>query len=275
MNYEKTTLLRNSKHIPYIVFPALEKLNVVHGFSTRLGGVSTGHLSSMNFSDAQGDTAENILENYIRISKAIGFSYKDLVTTNQTHTTNVKIVTKEDKGKGIVRNRDYKDIDGLITNIPNIPLVSYYADCVPLYIVDPVKKAIGLSHSGWRGTVNHMGKVTVELMKETYGSKPEDMVVCIGPSICKDCYEVSKDVADEFKNAFDQIYWNRLLLEKENGKYQLDLWAANDIIFEQSGIKQENRIITDLCTCCNSDLLFSHRASKGRRGNLAAFLMLK
>lgn len=275
MVVEETTILKKNNGTPYIAFPALDRLSCVkHGFSTRMGGVSTGHLSSMNLSFSRGDVYENVVENYKRISNAIGFCYEDLVTTDQTHTTNVRIVLEEDRGKGIIIERDYKDIDGLITNVPNLPLVTYYADCVPLYIVDPVKNAIGLSHSGWRGTVGQMGKVTVELMKETYGCNPADMTACIGPSICKDCYEVSKDVADRFKDTFDKKYWNVLLKEKADDKFKLNLWEANRIILKHSGLKLENIHITDICTCCNSNWLFSHRASHGKRGNLAAFLML-
>ena len=180
----------------------------------------------------------------------------------------------EDAGNGLTREREFHDIDGLITDVPGLVLSTFYADCVPLYFVDPVHRAIGLSHSGWRGTVNRMGKATIEAMRREYGSRPEELCCAIGPSICQDCYEVSGDVAMEFEQAFAG-HEREILLAKENGKYQLDLWKANEIVLLDAGVLPEHLEITDICTCCNPDLLFSHRASHGKRGNLGAFLCLK
>jgi YfiH family protein len=182
------------------------------------------------------------------------------------------VVDSDIKGCGIIRPRPYKEIDGLITNVPGIVLVTFYADCVPLYFVDPVKRAIGLSHSGWRGTVGRMGAVTVQRMHETFGSHPADIHAAIGPSICQDCYEVSEDVIEEFKKAFREEQFPSLFYKKENGKFQLNLWEANRQILLEAGIPSGQISLPNLCTCCNPRLLFSHRASKGKRGNLAAFL---
>lgn len=268
--------LKNESKTPYLSYPQLEETGIVkHGFSTRLGGVSTAHLSSLNLSFARGDKESAVRENFERIADAIGFETSDMVFTVQTHTTNVRVATQADKGKGFDIPIDYQDVDGLVTNVPGIVLVTFYADCVPLYFVDPVKKAIGLSHSGWKGTVGQIGKKTIETMTDTYGSRPEDIIAAIGPSICQDCYEVSEDVIQEFKQSFQAKYWDALFYQKANGKYQLNLWKTNEIIFRESGIKPENINTTDICTCCNPKLLYSHRASKGMRGNLAAFLGLK
>jgi len=167
------------------------------------------------------------------------------------------------------------DIDGLVTNVPGLVLVTSYADCVPLYFVDPVNKAIGLSHSGWKGTVGRIGEVTIQKMQELYGSDPGDILACIGPSICRDCYEVSQDVAEKFQEIFPQALWERIMDDKGKGKYQLDLWESNRLILLEAGIREEHLAVTDLCTCCNPELLFSHRATQGKRGNLAAFLGLR
>ncbi|MCI8815069.1 MAG: peptidoglycan editing factor PgeF, partial [Lachnospiraceae bacterium] len=191
------------------------------------------------------------------------------------HTANVRVVGSEDKGCGLIKPRSYRDVDGMITNVPQVTLATYYADCVPLYLVDPVKKAVGLSHSGWKGTVGKIGKATVEAMEREYGTDPKDLTVAIGPSICQDCYEVSEDVIEEFRRAFSRELWDRLFYQKENGKYQLDLWEANRQIFLEAGVEAGKIALPGLCTCCNPDFLFSHRASKGKRGNLAAFLALK
>ena len=262
--------------VPYLTCEKLEEIPfITHGFSTRKGGVSEGIFDSMNLSFTRGDDEEAVKENFRRMAMAIGVEPESLVFAKQTHTTNVKVVTAADKGKGITKELDYDDIDGLITNESGLCLTTFYADCVPLFIVDSVHKAIGLSHSGWRGTVGKMGQVTLEHMKKEFGTNAEDVVVAIGPSICQKCYEVSEDVIIEFQNHFDKKWWDSLYYKKENGRYQLDLWKANEIIFLESGVKKENIAVTNVCTNCNSDLLWSHRATKGERGSLAAFMAIK
>ena len=274
---EDTVLtLKENEGVPYLSFPLLENTGLVsHAFSTRLGGVSKGDFATMNFSFTRGDNKDDVFENYRRMAAALGVDLNRMVLTWQTHTTNVRRVSEEDEGKGVVRERDYRDVDGLITDIPGITLVTFFADCVPLYFLDPVHRAIGLSHSGWRGTVKKMGNVTIEAMKEAFGSRPEDIIACVGPSICGDCYEVGAEVAQEFTEAFHQKYHDEILLKKQNGKYQLDLWKANAIVLEEAGIRKENLAVTNICTYCNPQLLYSHRRAAERRGNLCAFLSLK
>lgn len=275
-NHEKIFEERKAGEVEYLVYPLLEKTGIVsHGFSTRLGGVSEGVCSTMNLSFARGDKEEAVQENFRRIAEALDVNTEDMVFSKQTHTTNVRVVTEEDRGKGIVKPVDYTDVDGLITNIPGICLATFYADCVPLFFVDPVHRAIGLSHSGWRGTVGKIGKVTVEMMQKEYGSNPKDIIAAVGPSICQDCYEVREDVIEQFRENFDKKDWEKLFYRKENGRYQLNLWKANEIVFSEGGIQKEHMAITNLCTCCNPDVLFSHRASQGKRGNLGAFMAIK
>jgi YfiH family protein len=262
--------------IPVLQFPLLTQSQLVaHGFSTRMGGVSEGKFSTMNFTFTRGDNPDHVMENYNRIARALGVDKDRMVLSYQTHTANVRLVTEEDAGKGIWKERDYKDVDGLITNVPGITLVTFYADCVPLYFVDPVHKAIGLSHSGWRGTVRRMGAVTLKAMEKAFGTKAEEVLCCIGPSICQDCFEVGGEVVHEFEKEFDESYWSELSYKKENGKYQLDLWRANEIVLQEMGVLKEHLQITDICTHCNPDYLFSHRTFGSERGNLAAFLCLK
>ena len=255
--------------VPYLAYPLLEKTGVVrHGFSTRLGGVSTGHCATMNISTTRGDDPAAVEENRRRIAKAIGVRAEDMTYTNQTHTTNVAVVEAKDRGKR------FMETDGMVTNVPEICLVTFYADCVPLFFVDPVHRAIGLSHSGWRGTVGKMGKVTVERMREEYGTDPAQVVAAIGPSICQDCYEVSEDVIEKFRENFDKDLWPELFYEKADGKYQLNLWRANQAVLTEAGVQGENIAVTNLCTHCNPDILFSHRSTGTARGNLSAFLAL-
>ena len=259
--------------LEYLSFPLLERTGIVgHLFTTRNGGVSTGDCASLNLSFSRGESREVVLENYRRVCNVLGESCDNLVASMQTHTTNIRYVGAEACGMGVTRPLEYSDVDGLITDVPQVVLVCLFADCVPLYFVDPVKRAIGLAHSGWRGTVSRMGEHMVEKMRECFGSKPEDLIAAIGPSICADCYEVSADVAGEFEKQFsssDIVYPGRV-----QGKYQVDLWEANKRILLETGLKEDKIAMTDICTCHNSRYLYSHRASHGRRGNLGAFLYI-
>lgn len=268
--------IKEKQGVCYLTFPSLEQTGLVnHSFSTRIGGVSEGVYGTMNFGFTRGDDREHVRENYRRMAKVLDVDMNRMVLSYQTHTTNVRMVTEEDAGKGVVRERDYKDVDGLITDVPGLTLVTFYADCVPLYLLDPVHKAIGLSHSGWRGTVNRMGRATLEAMKQAYGTNAGDVIACIGPSICQDCFEVGAEVVEEFAAEFDSSYHEELFYKKENGKYQLNLWKANEIVFAEAGVEPQNIHVTDICTRCNPDYLYSHRKMGTARGNLAAFMSLK
>lgn len=277
-------MIRNIKDgVEYLTF---ENISLVpgfkHAFSTRIGGVSNGIYASMNLGYTRGDKRENVDENFRRMADVLGCSANDFVTGVQTHTTNVRPVTGNDAGKGVTRPVDYSDVDGLITNEPGLVLTTFYADCVPLFFVDPIHKAIGLSHSGWRGTVKRMGRVTIDAMKKNFGTDPSDLICGIGPCICMDCYEVSEDVAEEFIKEFpgcllsagDTQDDHTFLMSKGNDKYLLDLRAANRLIMLDAGVKPGNIELPGICTCHNPDYLFSHRASKGKRGNMAGFLSI-
>lgn len=279
---EKHPVLKQNRmgELEYLTYPMLEKTGIVtHMVSTRLGGASRGMFATMNYSYTRGDEKEAVDENYRRTARVFGAAADAFVCSDQTHTANVRAVTQEDRGKGVTRAKDYRDVDGLVTNVPGLILSTFYADCVPLLFVDPVRRAIGCSHSGWRGTAAEMGRVTVETMAKEYGSAPEDILAAVGPSICQDCYEVSGDVAEQFKALFSQEKYafvdpQAVVLDKGNGKYQLDLWEANRAVLLSAGILREHISVTDICTCHNPDYLFSHRASRGKRGNFGAFIML-
>ena len=151
------------------------------------------------------------------------------------------MVKEEDGGKGILTPQDYHDIDGLISNVPGMTLATSFADCVPLFFVDPVHQAIGLAHSGWRGTAEKMAVHMVRAMGKEFGSRPQDLYAAIGPSICQECYEVSEDVAEVFQEKFFQYKKDRTLLYPgREKKYQLNLWRANELLFKESGIPEEH-----------------------------------
>lgn len=284
-------VLKKKGKVSYVTFPVLEELPFIkHGFSTREGGESKGYLGSMNLSYSRGDDPETVDYNFKTICDVLKIDTENLVLSDQVHETKVHVATKEDCQGENLRERKLKGIDGLITNEKKVALCTSYADCVPLYMVDKEKRAIGHSHSGWRGTVGKIGKKTIEKMEEQFGTKAEDVIAVIGPSICQNCYEVSQDV----KNAFEGFVNADLIVEqqhmskeyvekmidavfreKENNKYDLDLWLANQLIFMEAGVKKENISVSCMCTCCNSEIFYSHRASCGKRGNLAGFLVLE
>ena len=274
-NENHSTCIREKNGVTYLTFPLLERAGLIHGFTTRLGGVSTGDCASMNLSFTRGDREEDVRENYKRIGQALGIDMSKAVLSHQVHKTEIFVAGKEDQGRGVDPSQERLfEIDGLMTKEEGIPLVTFFADCVPLLFYDPKKKVIASSHSGWRGPVEKIGAKTVKKMEQEFGCKPEDILAVIGPSICQDCYEVSEDVAKEFERVFTREEYEEMILDKKNGKYQLDLWKANEDILLGSGIEKKHLAVTDLCTCCNPEFLFSHRASHGRRGNLSAILCL-
>ena len=269
-----TLNIKQNDELLYITFPKLEKTGVGnHIFTTRLGGVSKGQYQSMNLSFLNGDERENVLKNYEILCNELGTEAGNLVLSRQTHTDNVKIVNASHRGTGIFKE-SFSDIDGLITNEPKVTLVTQYADCTPLLFCDPIKRVIATSHSGWRGTVKEIGKKTVQKMVDELGCNTSDIIACIGPCIKNCCYEVDAPVYNEFAK-LTHLDLSKIFTTKEGGKYMLDLVEANRQILISAGILPENMDISDICTCCNSDILHSHRATGGKRGNLAAIIELK
>ena len=266
-------ILIKKGNLEYLKFPKFEKSGLVrHLFSTKHGGISTGDCASMNLGFRRGEPKETVLKNYQILCDAEGINVNHLVLCNQTHTNNVKIVNNSDCLRGIFKE-PFCDVDGLITNCAGVALVTQYADCTPLLFLDPVKKVIASSHSGWRGTVKQIGKVTVEKMCTHFGSNPKDIIVGIGPTINECCYEVDSPVIKEFEK-LRFLDKKSCFTEKENGKFMLNLREANRQILINAGILPQNIDISDLCTCCNKDDLFSHRATNGRRGNLGMIIEL-
>lgn len=259
------------KQVLMLHFPAWDRFPfLTHGMSTRMGGVSEGIYASMNFREMSGDPEGNIRENYRRAAAHLGCDVNRIVRPSLVHGNHVHLVERKDYGNGAVRCSSLLDTDALITDVPGVTLCATFADCVPLFFLDVKRHAIGLAHSGWRGTVKKIGLKTVEAMCRTFGSRPEDILAAIGPCICRDCYEVGEDTAEEFRRAFPDA--EELLAVNRDNHYQLDLRRANEMVFAEAGIPAGNVTVSDICTCCNPELLFSHRASKGRRGAMGAFL---
>ena len=263
--------------VEYFSFDALEKYDdIVQGFSTRMGGVSEGPYAYMNLSfSREPDNKDGVLENYKRMAKALGVAENSFVLSYQEHSTNVRVVDKSDMGKGVLYERDYRNIDGLITNERGITLGAFFADCIPLYFYDKEKKVIGLAHSGWRGTSKKMAAIMIEEMSKNFGTDSKDVIACIGPGICQDCYQVSGDVYEEFLKSFGKEDVESFFREDGKEHFRLSLWKANEKVLEDAGVLKENIFTSNICTACNPNLLYSHRIMGEIRGNLAAFLALK
>lgn len=257
----------------YLTFPRLDQYEeLCHLFTTRRGGVSEGCCTSWNFGAKSLDTEENVLRNYEILAEVMGTRTERMVTSQQTHTCNIRVVTKKDLGKGVTRQRDYTDVDGLLTDERNVAIITGHADCNAIFFFDPVKQVIGLAHSGWRGTLGGIGKVMLAKMENLYGCHPANILSGIGPSLCQDCFEVDEDVAQAF---FAKTGDNRKFSYQRGSKHYIDLKGIIRRDLLESGLTEENFLDMGLCTKCNIDTFFSHRGHKGKRGIMAAAMMLK
>lgn len=234
-----------------------------HCFTTREGGVSTGYLAKTNLSFSREDR-QTVEQNYRIIANTVGFSGV-FALTNQEHTDTVKMI---DSGENEFITSDGA-VDGYITNKSGVCLVVFVADCVPVIIADIKKRAVACVHSGWRGTAKQITRNAIEMMACEYGTDPSDLICAIGPCIGKCCYEVGQDVYDEFSKTADATL---VFDKKENGKYMLDLVTANRLVLKEAGVPSDNIYASNECTFCKSDLYYSHRATKGKRGNMAAMI---
>lgn len=260
-------------NMPMVQFQHFSGAGLVsHGISTRLGGVSTGVWASLNLGFHRGDPGPNVSENYRRFTSALGIPLSNTVFSAQTHTVNLRRVYPSDRGKGIGPT-DIRQTDGLYTNEPDVALVTFYADCIPLLFLDPVKKAVAASHSGWRGTAAEIGRLTVEALIKEFGCDPGDILAGIGPSIGPCCFETDAPVAREFlKNPA----WKPYVSEPFGaGKYKIDLWRVNKQILLDAGLRPGHIDCEPLCTCCNENLFYSHRRDGEKRGTMAAVICLK
>lgn len=280
--------LKDSGQVPLFLYKEFEKIEfILHAFSSRMGGVSEGIYSSMNFKEDGTDSNENIRENYRRIAKALGCDVNKMVRSQLCHGVRVHEVAEDDFGVGVLAKSTLLDYDGLITNKPGVTLVATFADCVPLYFIDEEHRAIGLAHSGWRGTVDRIALHMLEAMRKAYDTKTDQVKVAIGPCICGECYEVGAELKDAFAKNFSgtieektgisfekDICRKRYKIDGEE-KYLLDLRKANLMTFLNAGVPREQIQVSDICSCCNPELIFSHRYTKGQRGVSAAFLGIK
>ncbi|GAW92583.1 peptidoglycan editing factor PgeF [Calderihabitans maritimus] len=261
--------------VKFFHIPAWEETGlVISAFSTRVGGVSPEPYSTLNLGFHTADEPGNVLENRIRFSSSLGVSLESWVAANQVHGDRIATVGRRERGRGAKEfSSCIPDTDGLITREPGVALTTYYADCVPIYLLDLEKKAIGLSHAGWRGTVKRVAGKTVAAMEQAFGTRASSCLAAIGPSIGPCCYEVDGRVIEGFREVFP--YWQDVVIPAGKGHWKLDLWETNRRMLVEAGVPEKNITVSGICTSCNRDLLFSYRAEKGLTGRMAAFLMLR
>ena len=242
---------------------------VPHGFTTRLGGVSTGTQESLNLAFGRGDSMENVETNLRLLAGAIPFDPEKLVMTRQTHSDIVRVVTEKDAA-GLC-HRNYPECDALVTGTPGVALMIFTADCTPLLLYDPVTGAVGAAHAGWRGTAKAIGAKTVEAMVRNFGCRPENICAAIGPNIAQCHFETDADVPEAMRDAFGDEA--EAFIEKRGGKYHLDLKGINALALRRAGVSHIE--ISDACTYCQSSRFWSHRATNGQRGSQGAVIVCK
>ena len=266
-------VLKHSQNgVWYGLFTEFAARGIKHGVSTRLGGRSVQPFTSLNLGLHTGDDAETVWHNRQAFCQALGLTADKAVTAEQVHGDVVRLVTETDAGRGA---RHYQEAisgtDALITNVPDLPLMLFFADCVPVLIVDPVAKAIGISHAGWKGTVAKIAQKTVIAMQQSYNTKPANCLVGIGPSIGPCCYEVDEMVISKLRSGFSK--WNELAAPCADC-WQLNLWEANRQQLLEIGVQDRNITVSGICTAENTPVFFSHRAENGRTGRIGAGISL-
>lgn len=262
-------LIKNGRLMYYKIDSFEETGLVRHCFTTRMGGVSKNEYAELNLRTNCDDDINNVWKNFKIICDEIGINYKNLVFSKQVHEDIIYDAAKDDAGNGITKPNKLESADGLICGEPGIPLVIFSADCVPLFFLDKKERVIALSHSGWKGTVKNIAAKTVNKMLNEYNSRPENIICAIGPSIGECHFEVGDEVAEIFAGVAGGV------LNKYGEKYHVNLQKTIINQLTDCGIKADNITNTGICTYCNSDILFSHRKTGGKRGSLAAIMQLK
>lgn len=252
-----------------IVYYTFENLapygEVIHGITARHGGVSTGPWSSLNLTKGNGDDPAHVEENLRRAGAAFGIARRDLISPNQRHTTHAARVGQAQRGE-VVPNTDT-----LLTDEPDVPILLRYADCTPVLLYDPRRRALAVVHSGWRGTVAGAVPAAISAMREAFGSRPADLVAGVGPSIGPCCYEVGDEVVAAVRASFEAA--ETLLPRNGSERRHFDLWSANRRWLEEAGVGQIE--VAGICTACHTDEFFSYRGGRGKTGHFGALMALR
>lgn len=247
-----------------------EQIHTPHGFTTRLGGVSTGIFQSLNLNFSRGDDPERVVENFRRMGRALGFAPEDAVNARQTHSDTVVRVGKEHRGV-LDRPGASPVCDAMITDTPGLALYVSTADCTPILLWDPDTGAVGAAHAGWRGTVSAIARKTVEAMVREFGSDPGHIRGAIGPNADVCHFETDADVPEALLEAFGEEV--RRWIKPRGEKYYVNLKEINGWILRSCGVTRVD--ISDQCTMCRPDLFWSHRITRGQRGAQGGIIVCK
>jgi len=260
-------LIENIKNeIVYMTSPNIE---APHAFSTRFGGVSKGVYSSMNLGLSSGDRRDTVIENYRILSGTLGIAANDIVFSMQVHGADIRVAAKADQGS--LFSSAHHQADGLITCEPEVALLVFAGDCVPILLHDPTLGAVGAVHAGWRGTASNVVGAAVRKMSSEFGSSPSNIKAAIGPCISKCCFETDVDVAQRLTESLGAAVAQ--CIEAQGAKYMIDLKSTNKILLEQAGVV--DIAVSDECTSCLSDKYWSHRKTKGKRGSQAGVIVIR
>ncbi|HEY0829220.1 MAG TPA: peptidoglycan editing factor PgeF [Bacilli bacterium] len=253
-----------------------QELSITAGISSRHGGTSQQEMASLNCALHVNDDANHVISNRNKLVQQIGFPFEAWTCAEQVHGSHIEVVTNEEKGRGrYLREDAFPATDGMVTNCRGVVLTVFFADCVPVYFWDPVAKAVGLVHAGWKGTVLEIVRAAIEVMKHQFGSQPNRIQAAIGPSIGSCCYEVDGAVMDKVRAVLPDVLQNPSIEAIGQGKYKLDLKEVNRQFMIKAGILPTNIEISRLCTSCNTHLFYSHRREEGRTGRMAAWIGMK
>ena len=266
--------LYNKTAIPYLQSTLLAESGLFdHGFSTRLGGCSTGPTASLNTAFHTEDSAENVLENRRRFFDEFNYDYRKTVSAIQVHGTDLAVFDSSNHGEGAFPGSTCRECDALVTTEKSLPLAAYAADCMLIYIVSTAKPLVALAHAGWRGTLGEIGPRVIDFITNQYGVQPENMLVALSPAICRDCYQVGADIANKFTSAG----WNELpyMETQADNTCKLDLKEINMAQLHRCGVKKDNLDYSSLCTSCNKELFYSYRRDLGSTGRMIGFAALK
>lgn len=268
-------MIRKKKgKLTFLLSPNLSQTTrLIHATSTRNGGVSSGNYKSLNLSFHVGDEQENVIRNYRILSRALDFNLRSLTTCQQIHHNTVALVDKSHFKKDcFLPQNAIPETDALVTDVPGITLMTRYADCVPLFFYDPKTNTIAIAHAGWKGTLAHIARKTVEVLVNEYHCKPEHILSAIGPSIGPCCYQIGSTMADE---AVKELSGQECLKEASDGSIYFNLWKANEKQLKDTGIKDDHLHCAGLCTSCNVDLFFSYRKEERVTGRFGALIGLR
>lgn len=257
----------------YGIFSHFAAHGLLHGISTRLHGNSLASFSSLNLGLHTGDTRESVLQNRSLFADAVGIDPEAVVTAQQVHEDTIAIVSADDKGSGAKDYcRAFASTDALATAEIGVPLMLFFADCVPVLFFDPVRRVTAISHAGWKGTVARIAAKTLTRLQTEFSVNPRDCLIGIGPSIGQCCYEVDETVISRLRQEFPDT-WSNFVLPSKN-RWQLDLWEVNRHQLLEAGASENNIVTGRICTSCNTQLYYSHRAEHGTTGRLGAVVQL-